>query len=167
MGSFLISVVHRNDPVALSHVTELFREYHAWLGDVVCATRLTAEIDDLPGPYDEPSGRLLLARDEAGRPAGCVGVRPHDETTCEIKRLFVREEYRGAGLGRSLARYALDASRELGYREVRLTTLPDAMQTALRMYRRLGFEQTAPFEDHSHVGEGVEILFMSRRIQGD
>lgn len=164
MPRFFISVVDARDPVAVHDVRELFQQYHAWLGDTVSSTHLGEEIASLPKPYVEPSGRLLIARDETGRAVGCVGVREHDETSCEIKRLFVSEDVRGQGLGRSLARYALDAARELGYHEVRITSLPGIMDGAIRMYTTLGFEQCEPFRDFSHVHEGVAIVFLRRTI---
>lgn len=164
MAEHLISVVHRGDPVAIADASELFEEYREWLGDAVCAFRFAEEISTLPRPYDDPDGRLLLARDESGRAVGCVGVRLHEGKACEIKRLYVRPDARRTGLGRSLMRYALDACRELGYSEVRVSTLPDRMSGALRMYRALGFEPTTPFEDHSHIEDGEAVLFLSRGI---
>jgi ribosomal protein S18 acetylase RimI-like enzyme len=161
---FYIAVVDPGDPLAIRDARLLFEEYYAWLGEVVCSTRLAEEIDSLPRPYVEPVGRLLLARDEVGRPVGCVGIRPHEGDACEIKRLYVREEARDRGLGRQLARYALDACRELGYSEVRMTTLPGTMAGALRMYRSLGFEECEPFFDYSHVHDGVAMVFLKRGI---
>ncbi len=164
MSRFYISVVDPGDPVAIREAQLLFEEYQAWLGDAVCSTHLAEEIGTLPKPYVEPDGRLLIARDEDGRAVGCVGVRPHADGACEIKRLFVAEEARGSGLGRQLTRYALDACRELGYAEARMTTLPDMMAGALRMYRSLGFEECEPFRDFSHVQDDVGILFLKRGI---
>lgn len=164
MASFFISVVDPGDPVAVRDAQILFEEYYEWLGDVVCSTHLAEEIASLPAPYVEPHGRLLIARDESGDAVGVVGVRPHSGDACEIKRLFVSGAARGAGLGRSLTRYALEACRELGYAEARMTTLPDTMAGALRMYRSLGFEECEPFRDFSHVQDGVSILFLRRGI---
>ena len=152
-------------PVLVEQVRELFTEYHAWLGEVVCSQRLAEEIASLPGPYAPPEGRLLLARDRAGEPVGVVGVRPFETGVCEMKRLYVRPDSRGAGLGRLLARKAIGAAQELGYLEMRLTTLPGAMEPALAMYRSLGFEDTKPFTDHSHVAAGVDITFMRLELR--
>lgn len=164
MTGFHISVVDPADPVAVRDAQRLFEEYYEWLGDVVCSTHLAEEIASLPRPYVEPDGRLLVAREESGRAVGVVGVRRHTDEACEVKRLFVSADTRGVGLGRSLVRYALEACRELGYTEARMTTLPDTMSGALRMYRSLGFEECEPFRDFSHVHDGVEILFLRRGI---
>ncbi|TLM98328.1 MAG: GNAT family N-acetyltransferase, partial [Actinobacteria bacterium] len=117
----------------------------------------------LPGVYAPPAGRLLVALAPDGSPAGVIGVRCFDNAdpeVAEVKRLYVRPTARGAGLGRTLALAALDAARELGYREARLTTLPDSMDSALRMYRTLGFVESEPFYDHSHVADGTPMLYM-------
>lgn len=164
MAQFYISVVERTDPVALDDARQLFEAYGAWLGDLVGTTTLPREIATLPAPFEAPSGVLLLARDEAGRAVGVVGVREHSGVACEIKRLFVREDARGLGLGRALARAGLDHARALGYKECYLTSLPDSMPGALRMYRSLGFEYTEAFRDFSHVREGVRLVFMRRPL---
>ena len=164
MIEWRIEIVGPDASAAIEEVRALFVEYHAWLGEVVCSSRLTEEIAALPGRYSPPSGRLLLARDAAGNAVGVVGVRPLDGPASEMKRLYVSPAARGGGLGRRLALEAISAARELGYAEIRLTTLPESMAPALELYRSLGFEETEPFEDHSHIGEHVDVLFMSRRL---
>ena len=155
-------------PELLEAVRELFVEYHEWLGEVVCSARLAEEIVSLPGPYAPPGGRLLLAVGSDGVAAGVVGVRPLDAArpgACEIKRLYVRPASRGGGLGRVLAETAIEAARDLGYAEAMMTTLPQTMPTALALYRALGFEETEPFIDHSHVDEDVEMLYLRRSLE--
>lgn len=149
-----------DDATRLEQVRELFREYHEWLGEVVCSVRLAEEIAELPGPYASPHGRLYLARAEDGTPAACIGVRPHHGAAAEIKRLYVRPAWRGTGLGSALIRLAIDAARELGYAEALVTTLPETMPVAAAMYERLGFEPTEPFLDHSHVDERVPMAYL-------
>jgi putative acetyltransferase len=166
MSEWLIEQVTVETEAALKDARALFAEYHGWLGEVVCSKRLAEEIATLPGPYVPAAGRLLLARDADARPAGVVGVRPFEGATCEMKRLYVRPFARGAGLGRLLASEAIGAAQDLGYTEVLLTTLPDTMGPALELYRSLGFSQTAPFADHSHVEDGVAMLFMRLSIDG-
>lgn len=160
------SIVDGLDPALVEQARSLFAEYHAWLGTVVCSRSLGAETAALPGAYAPPGGWLLLARDGDGAPVGIVGVRPFDDsgTIGEIKRLYVTPAARGTGLGRTLAERAIDAARALGYREARLTTLPDSMGVALAMYRSLGFAETDPFYDHSHVDAGTGMAFMSRDL---
>jgi len=93
-------------------------------------------------------------------PIGCIGVRPHHGASCEIKRLYVRPQARGTGLGSALIRVAIEASRELGYAEALVTTLPDSMPVAAAMYERLGFEDTEPFLDMSYVDESVRMTYL-------
>lgn len=155
-----IEVVTAQTPSRVEEARALFVEYHEWLGEVVCSQRLAEEIASLPAPYDPPRGRLLLARDSEDAPAGVVGVRFFEPLIAEMKRLYVRPAARGTGLGRLLAEEAIAASRDLGYSELRLTTLPGTMETALAIYRSLGFVDAEAFTDHSHVANGVNIAFM-------
>lgn len=154
------NIVTAQDADAIEAVGALFTEYRAWLGDSVCSLRLADEIASLPGPYAAPTGRLLLARDTKGDPAGCVGVRALEGPAAEMKRLWVRPGSRRLGLGRALAEAAFDAARDLGYAEIRLTTLPDAMPAALAMYEGMGFARTEPFTDHSHVGPAMRMFYL-------
>jgi GNAT superfamily N-acetyltransferase len=152
------------DTEAIDAVRTLFAEYHAWLGEVVCAETMAEEIESLPAPYDPPFGRLLLAADTHGLPLGVVGVRQHGTGVAEMKRLFVRPSARGLGVGRALTEAPLVAAVDLGYREIRLTTLPSMMEGARRMYALMGFSPTEPFEDFSRVREGEGVLFMRRDL---
>lgn len=170
MLEFELLRVPDDDAAAIDVVRALFREYHEWLGDVVCSARLAEEIATLPGPYADPAGRLFLASvcgsTGVGEDAalGCIGVRPHHGDACEIKRLYVRPAGRGIGVGRALIGAAIEAARDLGYAEALVTTLPDSMPVAAGMYARLGFEESEPFLDHSHVDEGVTMAYLRLRL---
>lgn len=166
MNEWRIVTVDGSDQALVEMARGLFGEYHAWLGSVVCSRTLGEETAALPGVYGPPNGRLMLALDEQGAAGGVIGVRSFSDgsSQAEIKRLYVRPAARGAGLGRRLAETALAAAHELGYSEALLTTLPHSMETALAMYGRLGFVETEPFYDHSHVAEGTEMLFMRRPL---
>ena len=127
-------------------VRELFREYVGAPGwEASFATYLAQqafddELADLRRVYAPPAGRLLLAR-VAGEPAGCVAFKPLEPpTVCEMKRLFVRPEFRALGLGRQLVEVLLGDAAVAGYTRVRLDTLP-SMHAAQRLYRAVGFRE--------------------------
>jgi len=138
----------RIDPAAtpgdLLVVARLFDGYAASLPVDLGYQDFASELAGLPGKYAEPKGALLLARDEAGAPLGCIALRALDERACEMKRLFLVPEARGMGLGRALAEAIIVAARDRGYRELRLDTLP-SMTSAIALYEGLGFARIAPY----------------------
>ena len=135
-GPALVVVRESSD---LEEVRALVREYAASLPFALDFQDFDRELNELPGDYAAPKGALLLARG-----AGCVGLRPIDETTCEMKRLYVRPSARGTGLGRRLAEAAITEARTLGYTRMRLDTVP-GMDSAQSLYERLGFEDIPPY----------------------
>lgn len=137
-------------------VRDLFLEYGETLGFNTCFAGLDQELVTLPGDYGPPRGCLLLAQ-EGGGAAGCVGVRPLDESRCEMKRLFVRPRYRRAGLGRRLVETAIARSRAMGYRRIFLDTLR-TMPEARALYASLGFTACAPYYDNALLGSDCFAL---------
>ncbi len=122
----------------------LFIEYSEGLGLDLCFQNFEKELAELPGGYAPPEGRLLLA--VSGKQiTGCVGLRKIGDRTCEMKRLYVRPEFRGHGIGRTMALKLIEEARTLGYERMRLDTLPAQMSEAIKMYRSLGFREIEPY----------------------
>jgi putative acetyltransferase len=134
-------------------VRALFREYFAWLGPEGWFNDLEAELAALPGGYDA----LLVARD-GEEVVGCVGLRPLGDGVCEMKRLYVRPAGRGSGAGRALVEAIVEEARRLGFRTMRLDTLP-TMAAAQALYRSLGFTEIERYNDNPI--EGVRFFELS------
>jgi ribosomal protein S18 acetylase RimI-like enzyme len=121
----------------------LFIEYQHALGVNLEFQGFSAELERLPGNYSPPNGELLLLRLD-GVTCGCVGIRRLADGVAEMKRLFVQPQCRGAGHGKQLALAAIAEAKRLGYRELKLDTLP-MMDAALGLYQSLGFRETQPY----------------------
>jgi len=134
-------------PEHLDALRLIFQEYAGSLPISLDFQGFDEELKNLPGEYVEPRGCVLLAT-VAGETAGCVALRPLDNVdysnACEMKRLYVRPNFRRLGLGRLLTEYLLDAATMAGYSTVLLDTLDD-MEAARELYTDLGFEEIPPF----------------------
>ncbi len=133
----------------LEAARELLRQYGATPGVGECVVGFAAEIEGLPGRYAEPEGTLLLASID-GRAVGCGALRKLAPEVCEMKRLYVEPSARGGGLGRALAVALIEAGRKRGYHALRLDTLP-SMESAIALYRQVGFEQIERYDAKSPV----------------
>ncbi len=139
-------------PADLADTIALFKSYAEGLGVDLAYQGFADELAAMPGKYAPPGGELLLARAADGTPLGCVALRPMDPPgCCEMKRLYVAPAARGLGLGRGLALAVVAAAERIGYRELRLDTLP-TMDEAIALYRTLGFAPIAPYYDTPIVG---------------
>jgi GNAT superfamily N-acetyltransferase len=130
----------------LDEIRKMLREYAAWLEIDLCFQNFEEELAGLPGEYSPPRGRLLIAEG-----AGCVALRPLEEDVCEMKRLYVRPEGRGSGLGRQLVLAIISEARALGYRRMRLDTMPK-MGGAQRLYESLGFRDIEAYRYNPEPG---------------
>lgn len=147
-------------PVDLEAVRHLFTLYVEWLDLDLSFQGFEQELANLPGKYAKPRGAVVLAEEveRDGRPGhaiGWVAIRPlqlraedddRQRRCCEMKRLFVREEARGTGAGRLLARAAISSAIEMDYETMYLDTLP-TMRSAIALYESLGFERCMAYYD--------------------
>ena len=124
----------------------LFRKYLAWLDIDELTEIIRAEIENFPGEYGEPGGCCLVALVN-GQPAGCIAFRKLEDDICEMKRLYVDLEFRGARIGKLLIERALSEARAMGYRKMRLDVIASRMPRAVKLYESFGFceiEQYGP-----------------------
>jgi putative acetyltransferase len=149
------NLIQAASPVQIAQARELFLEYAQSLGFSLCFQNFDQELAKLPGDYAPPEGRLLLAEYE-GQLAGCVALHKLDQAICEMKRLYLRPQFRGKGLGRILAERIIAEARQIGYRRMRLDTVEPVMKDAVAMYRRFGFKEIAPYCPNPNPG----VLYM-------
>jgi putative acetyltransferase len=147
----VLTFAEAESPAQITQAREIFLEYAQSLGFSLCFQNFDQELAELPGKYAPPDGRLLLAKYE-GEFAGCVALRKLGPGICEMKRLFLRAQFRGKGLGRALCEKILTEARQIGYRKMRLDTVEPIMKDAVAMYRKLGFKEVAPYCSNPIVG---------------
>ena len=150
-----ISIIQAETPEQIETARTLFREYEAWLGMDLCFQGFEEELRDLPGKYARPDGRLFIATVN-GEPAGCIAMRKLDEGVCEMKRLYLRPDARGLGLGSGLIEKLMDEARDAGYQKMRLDTYPPKMGKAVDLYRSHGFQPIPSYYRNPHS----DVLFM-------
>lgn len=138
-------------PEQITAVRELFLEYASSLNFSLCFQSFEQELAELPGEYAPPDGRLLVAA-QSSQLAGCVALHRLEPEICEMKRLYVRPQFRGRGLGRVLAERIVADAREIGYKRLRLDTVEPVMRGAVALYRKLGFREIAPYRKNPIEG---------------
>jgi putative acetyltransferase len=112
-----VEIIEAHSPELIPDVRRLFEGYAAGTGIDLCFQNFAEELAGLPGKYAPPSGRLFLAQNDADI-VGCVALRELDEGSCEMKRLYVRPEFRGQGIGKLLATEVIAQARQIGYRSM-------------------------------------------------
>ena len=153
------AIVPASSPAHIELARALFREYAESLGFSLCFQGFDRELAELPGEYAPPDGALLLAMD--GEAAlGCAALKRLAEGICEMKRLYVRPQARGKGLGRRLAEAVIAEARRIGYRTMRLDTIGATMQDAIALYRQMGFYDIPPY--YANPIEGA--VYLERRL---
>jgi len=134
----------------IPQVRELFLEYAKSLDFKLCFQGFDEELANLPGEYGRPSGCILLAVQDHDV-LGCVALRPWSSDIAEMKRLYVRPQFQGKGAGRLLGEAVVAAARDIGYRSLRLDTVP-SMAAAIHMYQSMGFYKIPPYRENPIEG---------------
>ena len=141
---------------------KLFAEYASWVEISLCFQNFDKEVAELPGAYAPPSGRLFLAAN-GQQVMGCVALRKIGDGVGEMKRLYVRPEFRGRGLGRTLTEKLIAEAKQIGYARLRLDTLPGKMDQAIAMYRSFGFQEISPYYKNPVADATFMELLLSKR----
>jgi putative acetyltransferase len=152
-------IIHAETPQQLIAVRDLLREYWKSFNLCPCFFDFDEELNGLPGDYAPPDGRLLLAEHE-GNIVGCVALRKLEDGICEMKRLYLRPQNRGKGLGRLLAETVMAEARAAGYELMRLDTIEPLMKDAIALYQKLGFSEIAPYRRNPIAG----AMFMEKEL---
>lgn len=139
----MLNIYPANTKQHITHIHELFKEYEKQLNVDLCFQDFETELANLPGVYAAPEGSLLLAEYD-NRIAGCVALKKIDEGVCEMKRLYVRSDFRGKAIGRELSEAIVEDARKIGYKKMRLDTLT-RLTEAITLYRSMGFKEIIPY----------------------
>lgn len=121
----------------------LFGEYTSMLGVDLGFQNYDDELQNLPGGYALPHGRLYIAHYD-DQLAGCIALRPIDNNCCEMKRLFVRPTFRGQGIGKALAEKVISDAKEMEYQAMLLDTIT-SLSSSIALYKKLGFYEIEPY----------------------
>lgn len=152
-------------PADLEAARQLFIEYQQGLGVDLCFQSFEEELSGLPGKYAPPEGSILLLKQlieldksqelKGEKIAACVALRKHEEGVCEMKRLFVRPEFRGKKYGRLLVQAIIDFAREQNYKTMVLDTLV-TLVPALHLYESFDFVKIPAY--YGNPLEGVVYM---------
>jgi len=123
---------------------QLFMEYASQIKIDLGFQNFSKEIEDLEAQYSKPKGIIFIAYNNENTSLGCFGIREFDKGICELKRMYLKEEARGLGIGKKMLHKAIEAGEVLGYKKMRLDTL-STMHTAIRLYKKAGFYEIPPY----------------------
>lgn len=155
----MIDIIQAETPAQIKAAQKLFRDYETWFGVDLSFQNFDGEVAGLPGKYAVPEGRLLLAFVDE-KIAGGVAFRKFENEICEMKRLFVKEDFRGLGIGKILLERLLEEARLAGYKKIRLDTYAPKMAKAVQIYKSHGFREIAPYYHNPYD----HVLFMEKEL---
>jgi len=141
--------VIENDADDLETIRTLFREYQDFIDVSLCFQSFDDELASLPGKYSGAKDGCLYLAESDDQPVGCVAFYRIDETTCELKRLFVRPAFHKQGIGKALMNRAIEDATKAGYQTMILDTLR-RLEGAGQLYQRLGFSEIDPYNVNPH-----------------
>ncbi len=111
--------------------------------------------------YGPPTGRLYLVESN-GEYVGCAGLRRiENETTCELKRMYIKPSHRKLGIAKALMESAIQTARDLGYTTMKLDTIGYKMPLAVKLYTSFGFQETTPYNHNPHEG----VVYFERNLR--
>jgi putative acetyltransferase len=151
----VLTIIQAGSQKQVELARTLFREYEAWLGLDLCFQGFEQELADLPGKYAPPEGRLFLAYSDDVL-AGCIAMRKLEKAICEMKRLFVRDGFRGQRIGVHLIEKLIEEARKENYSKMRLDTFPPKMGKAVSLYESHGFRPIPAYYNNPHE----HVLFL-------
>lgn len=137
-------ILEVNTPELINEITHLFRDYEKWLNVSLCFQGFEEEVNTLPGKYAPPDGRLYIVKYN-DRFSGCIALRKIEDGICEMKRLYLKEELRGKGIGNLLVTRIIQDAKDIGYKTMRLDTIKEKMPKAVEIYTKHGFVETDPY----------------------
>ena len=139
----MLEIIEASSKNSIKYTRELFIEYADYLGIDLEFQNFDDELKTLLGDYAPPNGCILLAFFNKEL-AGCVALRPYKDKICEMKRLYVRQMYRGKGIGKALSKIIIEKATNISFYHMRLDTLP-YMKEAITLYLSLGFKEIKPY----------------------
>lgn len=151
-------IIRKITPEDIEVIRGLFTEYQEFLGISLCFQDFQKELDELPGKYAEPEGSIWLAENK-GAAAGCVALRKLEAGICEMKRLYVKSEYQGLGIGKNLIEICLTEAKLKGYLKMKLDTLK-RLEKAVNSYQKFGFCMTQPY----NFNPEEDILYFEKEL---
>ena len=157
----MLRIVAADTGESLEIARALFVEYAGSLEFDLDFQGFDDELAGMPGAFGPPDGRLLVAYCKE-RAAGCVALRKLEKSICEMKRLYVRPQFRGLRVGRALAEDVIETARRIGYTRMRLDTVP-SMARAAALYQTLGFKAISPYCHNPIPGTSFLELDLSPR----
>lgn len=148
-----------SDGDALDAVRQLFLEYSLALNENLCFQHFDEELKNPLSKYGQPRGCILLAYWNA-LPAGCIALQPIDQVgVCEMKRLFVRKDFRCKGIGDKLITQLIAQACSLAYTKMVLDTL-ERLTDATMLYLKHGFVNTSAY----YTNPLANVIYMEKSL---